>query len=101
MRRTSERIIDLLGELEQECEKDGWVLEFTLCDSEQYDFDRRSGFLWLFHLCAGLYLGIPLCCIWYFLRHYNELEAINRRRGDLPMGYVKCDKCYRRQAVVK
>lgn len=67
----------------------------------------------IYDFANGLYSGLPLCCIWFFVKKaYSSTHVgyeTHIRRGGTPItwrtssrhGYVQCDKCYQKNHVVK
>jgi len=53
----------------------------------------------------GIWSGIPLCCIWHFIRspHADVAFRDAQRRGHWhdDAEYCQCDRCYRDKRIVK
>ena len=63
---------------------------------------------WLFDLINGVRSGIPLCCVWYYLR-WDDSQGLCAKTTGLRRGtwgqyireYVACDTCHETGKIVK
>lgn len=54
----------------------------------------------LYHIINGIYSGIPICCVLFFIRQHRQYDgiamALNRKRRYVERcRYVRCDRCFR------